>query len=153
MWQDLHSFKTRVNSVISIIQVEYLIFIRRLTCVSFMDNWGWWFPSSRCILHILQMSVDRVGVKAPVCFALTLLWRFFPRIGVLGFCFCDWTPHPRELPWRKAFNLGLLAVQRFSPSSSRWETQWHSGRRGAGDKAERSTSDSAGSTEWMSYQI
>lgn len=52
--------------------------------------------------------------------------------------------NPRELFWRKAFNLGSLTVQRFSPLFTWWEAWWHTGRHDAGDVAERSTSGSAG---------
>jgi hypothetical protein len=71
---------------------------------------------------------------------------------VRGFYCCEETPWPQQLFWRKTFNQDWLTVQRFSLLSSWWEAWQHEGRHGAGERAESSTSESAGSRKRESHR-
>lgn len=63
----------------------------------------------------------------------------------LGFKCCEETPWPWQLLKRKALTGADLRVQSFSPLSSWWRAWWYTGRHGAGERAESSTSELADS--------
>lgn len=52
---------------------------------------------------------------------------------------------------KKSIHQSWLTVQRLSPLSSWWEAWWHTGKHGAGEVTEGSTSRLAGSRKWLKH--